>query len=1081
MSNGMNEMEQIITQIAQSCKKSDEFICKLKESFKVLPDEKGSFFLQAGTILYGFSYFSLALISWDHALNCFIKNKDKSGESACYTNLGTVYYSIGEYRKAIEYYERSLQIDKEIGDRAGESKCYADLGNAYADLGQIKRAIEYYERSLQIDKEIGDRAGESKCYADLGNAYADLGQIKRAIEYYERSLQIDKEIGDRTIESACLTGLGVAYEILGDFRRSIEYHEKSLEMSRQIGDEAGKAKSYINLGNVQYNLGHFKEALTYHEKSLEIADKIGNKAGKAKCYGNIGSIYRDLGDFRKALTYHEKSLEIADKIGNRTIKLTCYINMGIAYHDLGDLKKALTYHGKSLEIADKIGNKAGKEKCYGNLGNAYADLGQIKRAIEYYERSLQIDKEIGDRAGESACYTNLGNAYADLGDFRRSIEYHEKSLEMSKEIGDRAGESACYTNLGNAYADLGQNKRAIEYYERSLQIDKETGNKAGELTSFGNVGSANCKLGNFEKAISFQRKSLEIAERIGDKAGELRCYVNLGIAYYNLENLDKALKYHKKSLKIAKEIRNKVGEARSYVNLGNVYRELGDSRKAIECLQKSLEIVDLIGDMDLKRIIHLNLGLVYSESESPCAYDYYKRSIDLSEMIIGNLVEEPHKIGFSHRASDAYHLMIPLCLTLKKIKEVFEYTEKSKSRAFLDILATTEIKPTVEITGELKSLLDKEEKNLAKLRAIQMRHLSPTKVPVEPGKVEQIYESLTQIYSQIEKFDAEYVFVRRGKPPSLNKIQAIFSSQNKDIVLIEYFIMEEKTYTFVISSRDQFHIKSVPFPVETFNQYLKDWKKIAFSVDFQNMSNYLIEPVSEYLNEGDLIYFVPYGPLHYFPLHALTINGEPLIKTHPVAYLPSASLIQFCQKKGTGTLQSCASFGIDFEKEAEDIAALFDTEAYLDDLATKENIKTCSKDIIHFACHGKFDDKDPLSSRILLHDGELTARDIFNLRLSTELVTLSACETGYNQRSPGDELIGLTRAFLYAGTPSVIVSLWPVYGPSTQKLMAEFYTQLKNGTDKANALQRAQIKMMEHKKYSHPFHWAPFVLVGDWK
>ena len=103
------------------------------------------------------------------------------------------------------------------------------------------------------------------------------------------------------------------------------------------------------------------------------------------------------------------------------------------------------------------------------------------------------------------------------------------------------------------------------------------------------------------------------------------------------------------------------------------------------------------------------------------------------------------------------------------------------------------------------------------------------------------------------------------------------------------------------------------------------------------------------------------------------------------------------------------------------------------------------------------------------------------MRLNTELVTLSACETGYNQRSPGDELIGLTRAFLYAGAPSVIVTLWPVYGRSAQKLMLEFYRQLKNGANKATALQKAQIKVMETKKYSHPYFWAPFILVGNWK
>ena len=257
------------------------------------------------------------------------------------------------------------------------------------------------------------------------------------------------------------------------------------------------------------------------------------------------------------------------------------------------------------------------------------------------------------------------------------------------------------------------------------------------------------------------------------------------------------------------------------------------------------------------------------------------------------------------------------------------------------------------------------------------------------------------------------------------------------------------------------------------------------------LSDYLIEPISEYLIEGDLLYFVPYGPLHYFPIHALKLDDEPLIKRHAVSYVPNASLIKFCQHKGSKKIQSCASFGVDpsgilkeiIEKEARDVAALFGARAYLDSSATEENVlKNCiDRDIIHFSCHGKFNYNNPLSSGIELYDEVLTAKKVFNMRLNTGLITLSACETGISKVNPGDELIGLTRAFLYAGTPSVVVSLWSVHAYSTQELMLEFYYRLKNGQDKATALQLAQVKIMEKEEYSHPYYWAPFVLIGDWQ
>ena len=742
---------------------------------------------------------------------------------------------------------------------------------------------------------------------------------------------------------------------------------------------------------------------------------------KGYLFFQAGLILYEFSYFRLALNSWHHALEYFLKNKDRSSESACYTNLGNVHYSLGDFRKAIDYYERSLEITEETGDRAGKSKCYTNIGNVHYSLGDFRKAIEYYEKSLEIDREVGDKSGESKCYMGLGNAYRSLGDFRKAIDYYEKSLEITEETGDRAAESACYANLGNAYHDLGDFRKAIDYYEKSLEITKE----------------------------------------IGDRAGESKCYANLGIAYDNL----------------------------------------GDFRKAIEYYEKSLVTMKETGDINSERIVNLSLCRIHYKPEKELAYKYCKHSIELSEMISGKLVEEEKKIMFSTQTSDAYHYMIPLCLNLKKEKEAFNYTERSKSRAFLDLLAATEIRPTVKLTEKLKSLLQNEQIYLDRLREIQTRHLRQTKISVELGEIDAIREKLDQIYDQIEEFDPEYVYARKGGPLSLDNMQDMLSSQKRNIVLIEYFITEDKAIIFVISSKDDtFSIKTVPLSQEALNKYTEDYpKRMAVYSYFQNidkpsleLGNYLIEPVSDYLNKGDLIYFVPYGSLHYIPLHAVELRGEPLIKRHPVVYAPSASIIKFCQSKGSNTLESCASFGVDpygrlketVEKEAEKVAGLFRGTGYIDSQATKSTVleKCADKDVIHFACHGYFDNADPLSSGVVLHNkAVLTAREIFNMRLTTKLVTLSACQTGINERSPGDELIGLTRAFLYAGAPSVIVSLWLVNSPSTYELMLEFYRLLKNGADKATALQKAQIKIMEKKEYAHPYYWAPFVLVGDWQ
>jgi len=313
------------------------------------------------------------------------------------------------------------------------------------------------------------------------------------------------------------------------------------------------------------------------------------------------------------------------------------------------------------------------------------------------------------------------------------------------------------------------------------------------------------------------------------------------------------------------------------------------------------------------------------------------------------------------------------------------------------------------------------------------------------------------------------------------------------MVLLEYYSTGEKLFIFVLSSRDKkLYVEEVPISQDMLNRYISEdyWRSVVKHKQYpgvgdswQALSDYLITPAAKYIKKDDLICFVPYDKIHYLPLHALELEGEPIIKHHPVIYFPSASLIKLCKNKGSKRLNSCAAYGIVFEDEARRIAGLFKVKPYLGRSATREQvIETCAnKDILHFSCHGKFDTGDPLSSGIVLYDGAvLTAREIFNLKLNCQLVTLSACETGVNERNPGDELIGLTRAFLYAGAPSVVVSLWSVDAASTQELMLEFFKEIKKGANKAEALRKAQIKVMENKEYSHPYYWAPFILVGDW-
>jgi CHAT domain-containing protein len=260
------------------------------------------------------------------------------------------------------------------------------------------------------------------------------------------------------------------------------------------------------------------------------------------------------------------------------------------------------------------------------------------------------------------------------------------------------------------------------------------------------------------------------------------------------------------------------------------------------------------------------------------------------------------------------------------------------------------------------------------------------------------------------------------------------------------------------------------------------------SSSWKQLSNYLINPISEYIERSKMVYFIPYGRLHKIAFHCLPFREVPLIKVIPVAYLPAASLLKYLKSKPHGiinTLTSIAASTDEFDegilKEAKDVAELFEENGTAILNATKEQVlSNLVSDILHFSCHGEFDFSDPFNSKLVLaNNDELTAREILRLNCNAKLVTLSACESGKSEVKPSDELLGFIRSFLYSGASSLIVSLWKCDIDQTRLLMINFYKFIKKGYNTAKALQQAQIEIMNNDEYENPHFWAPFILVGS--
>ena len=232
---------------------------------------------------------------------------------------------------------------------------------------------------------------------------------------------------------------------------------------------------------------------------------------------------------------------------------------------------------------------------------------------------------------------------------------------------------------------------------------------------------------------------------------------------------------------------------------------------------------------------------------------------------------------------------------------------------------------------------------------------------------------------------------------------------------------------------------------------------------------------------------VPHRALHYLPFQALHDGDSYLIERRQVSFAPSAVVLQQCLDRPKYDFKKALLLGVADEQIPgvhEELRALDhifpQVKRFLDKAATAEVLRKNSTgvDVLHLACHAQFRSDNPLFSSLKLGDGWFTARDAYGLKLNCGLVTLSACETGMSAVAPGEELMGLARGFLSAGSPTVMMSLWTVDDEATAELMATFYDELAGTKSPAAALRAAQIKLL--KQRPHPFFWSPFVLVGRW-
>ena len=654
-------------------------------------------------------------------------------------------------------------------------------------------------------------------------------------------------------------------------------------------------------------------------------------------------------------------------------------------------------------------------------------------------RSLYDDD---DRKLNGYQYCSNSAGLAERGEFRLAIREASKALFLGQTKGDDDLIALAKGDFAVVYSYAGNLDRAQQYAEEALTHAVRPRNRAVAFSrAYKVLGDVALRRGDIPQAIAQYKNSYAMND------GDLRFFAraSLANAYISAGDLPKAaaaVKDAESYLDVLGANAQPGGEAALLRIRGNLALRKG---KPAEALDSFSQLVLRSADSAYQRFWALEgqARARLMEGDTAAARRSYDEAIAASEQVRAQFYSEEINTGIFGEMRQAYDEAVRLAMEANQPEAAWLASERGRSRALLDLVRN------------------------------RVQLASGSNIFIDP----------------------------LGDVVSLADLQALLKPNEG---LVEYHVLPARTYVWVIrknritSGVIDMKREQLAHRVQGFRDFVSQ-RQPGANENAAELYDLLVRPLG--VEAGEALVIVPHDILHYVPFQALRDGSRYLIEKSALSYAPSASALAALLRRDVrkdGKLLALGNPDLgnpEFalpgaQSEVDAIKVLFpDQESYFQKEATKGRLLGAAPkaNIVHIAAHAEVDALDPLYSRIFLAPegkdrGTLEAREIYPLNLQNAgLVTLSACESGLGKVSTGDEIWGFTRSFLSAGAPALLVSLWSVADESTERLMTRFYQDLRKKTDARESLRLAQLDVMREPKFSHPFFWAPFDLVGNWR
>lgn len=1017
------------------------------------------------------SKYKESLETLDEALLANLKynNGDLATEAFIKNNIGIIFKVLGDYEKAMEYLNESLEIrENSFGNQSAEvAQVISNIGNVFLEKADYRKAEENFRNALIIEKSHYGPAHPQIAItlANLASVHSQLGDIRGEI-----SLLIEAErihIGANGKSSPELVNLynnlSIAYIDLVILDSAQLYADKHLKLSLALyGKQSEQMADNLNLqGIIKYNQGDFNLAFDLFKQSISMYEVIfpDRNLDLAAVYNNLGTAYLEFHEYTQAQDYLDASLRIYKNLlgDDHPEYYSTLMNLGLVAYGRSNYTKAIDLYNRSL-----------KKSLNGQLDSLYA----------------------------ATVHQNLSLTYAATNDYQAAIHELNKARDLREPILGIGHVQIAHLliNMGNYYEALKEYQLAIESFESAEKIILANDNPV----DFYSLTKLYLGLSEVYGAKQDVQQSMKYADRAIERIKGADGRIISQTLYFLA--LVKKIDLLYRSYSTSGEKKN-LDQSASFLELAN--------QVLIQADKEILNDQDRI-EFGIWKSLFMNVGIKNALALHAITNDdkYLEEAFYYAERSKANILIE--------------------AIRENKVKSFAGIDQKlvERERELIAAIQAAEVEifgvNAKEATEKYENLRD----HLFELNREYERVV--TELRSNPR-----YQKLTNDYliADLEK-------IRQNL---LKEDEAAIEIAVSDSTLHVFFITQKDLKVFSTVGDEHFDVL-MDQVVDALLKTIEYKSSSAFKVFSDKLYDMIMKEVESYIEKNGLnikiLTFVPEGPFNYFPFETIRRNDKYLIEDYNIRYSYSLTLsemiaqdskfvdnnsfLAFAPVFADATTSKITSGARDvfvasstmsnedmrgFSVNGEYISALPGTNhevdaidklvegkghrsnTYLNEAASEEMVKSGilgEYEFIHFATHGFVNKSAPAFSGVFLSQDEkisedciLFASEIYGLDIQADLVTLSACETGLGKFAHGEGIVGLTRAFLYAGAKNLLVSQWKVSDESTAKMMVDFYEHVLSGSNKTISLREAKLALINDERFSQPYYWAPFVLIGQ--